>query len=95
VRRTAKNSRSAGFHYSIAHAGRLQAHACYKSLYRAGQGSGIYIQPVQLGAVKQFVETFVTQTEFTGQTGFDLTESDGNDFCAIEGNPRATSGAPV
>lgn len=78
--------------YSIAHAGCLQAHACYKSIYRAGQGSGIYFEPVSSAAVKQFVETFVRQSRFTGQIGFDLIQSADNALYAIEGNPRATSG---
>ena len=78
--------------YGIAHAGVLQAHVCYRSLYRVGQGSGIYFEPVQSDVIRQFVETFVRQTQFTGQIGFDLIETDQADLFAIEANPRATSG---
>ncbi len=78
--------------YSIARDGRLLAHACYKSLYRAGKGSGIYFQPVTHAAIQNFAQAFVEQLGYSGQIGLDLIESADETLFALEGNPRATSG---
>lgn len=78
--------------YSVAHAGRLRAHVAYHSLYRAGRGSGILIEPVQLPAVESFVAAFVASRDFTGQIGFDFIRDESGRFWVLEGNPRATSG---
>jgi len=77
--------------YSVAHAGRLTAHAAYRSEFTAGQGATIHFQhvnhPASLAWVRRFVEAF----GFTGQIAFDFIETDGT-VRAIECNPRATSG---
>jgi len=78
--------------YSVAKSGRLLAHSCYVSRYRAGQGSGIYFVPVTHSKIESFVRCFVEQFQFTGQIGFDLIEGEDGAVFAIEGNPRATSG---
>ncbi len=81
--------------YSIAIEGRVTAHVCYRSEYRAGPGSGIYFVAVEQQAIQNFVEGFVAQHRFTGQIGFDFiadsTDSQARVF-VLECNPRATSG---
>jgi hypothetical protein len=78
--------------YSVAIQGRLTAHVCYRSLYRAGPGSGIYFIAVKHQPVHQFVEQFVAQQHFTGQIGFDFIEDAHGQAFVLECNPRATSG---
>lgn len=81
--------------YSLAHEGRLLAHATYESLYHVGQGSGILFQPVQHQPVEDFVAQFVQTHCFTGQIGFDFIRDDDSRFWVLEANPRATSGVQL
>jgi predicted ATP-grasp superfamily ATP-dependent carboligase len=79
--------------YGVARCGKLRAHACYRSEYRAGIGSGIYFRPQNRPAIRRFVEQFVERLGFTGQIAFDfITDGDGRTY-VLECNPRATSGA--
>ena len=78
--------------YSIAVGGQLQVHACYHPRYRAGQGSGIYLEPIHCESIFNFVSHFVKKYNFTGQIGFDYIRDSNNDIYVIECNPRATSG---
>ncbi len=78
--------------YSIANRGRLRAHSCYRSKYRAGLGSGIYFLAVDDVRIRDFVEVFVTQLDFTGQLGFDFMQDCNGKLHVLECNPRATSG---
>ncbi|HLJ54299.1 MAG TPA: hypothetical protein VKT77_04615 [Chthonomonadaceae bacterium] len=72
--------------------GALLAHACYHPKYRVGQGSGIYLDPVEHGPILQFAREFGGATGFTGQAGFDFIESAPGRLAVLECNPRATSG---
>lgn len=78
--------------YSVARDGRLLAHACYASSWRAGQGSGIYIRLKLHERIENFVRAFIDHYQFTGQIGFDCIVDDADQPWIIEGNPRATSG---
>jgi hypothetical protein len=78
--------------YSIAIDGRLTAHACYRSQYRAGPGSGIYFVAVEQPKIQTFVTKFVAEQRFTGQIGFDFIEDSQGQVFVLECNPRATSG---
>jgi len=78
--------------YSIAIAGQLTAHACYHPLYRVGQGSGMYFQPINHRKIQTFVAHFVKRYQYTGQIGFDFLEAPHGDIFVLECNPRATSG---
>ncbi len=78
--------------YSLAHDGKLRAHACYNSKYRAGLGSGIYFLTVDDASIREFVQAFVAQQNFTGQLGFDLILGQDGKLYVLECNPRATSG---
>jgi hypothetical protein len=78
--------------WSLCRDGRLLAHACYTSKYRAGQGAGIYFVPAEHAGISAFVQEFVSKEHFSGQIGFDLIESADGRLWVLEGNPRATSG---
>ena len=78
--------------YSIAHNGRLLAHASYTSSYRAGRGSGIYFVPTHHPRLDQFVKNFVSKYHYTGQIGFDCIVDENDVPWILEGNPRGTSG---
>ncbi len=78
--------------YSVARAGRLQAHAVYRSEYKVGVGSGIYFIACQQPAIEAFVRDFVAAESYTGQIGFDvIVDAEGKPW-VLEANPRATSG---
>lgn len=77
---------------SIAQHGQLRAHACYRSRYRAGPGSGIYFFAEEVPAIEQFVSHFVRTNAFTGIIGFDFIRQADGAVYVIECNPRATSG---
>ena len=78
--------------YSIAREGKLLAHASYTSLYKAGLGSGIYLQNTPHAPLLEFVQRFVADIDYTGQIGFDAILDKNGKTWVIEGNPRATSG---
>lgn len=78
--------------YSVVQNGKLRAHACYRSKYRVGPGSGIYFLNHLESRIQQFVEQFVTQKSYTGQIGFDFMVDDDHQIYVLECNPRSTSG---
>jgi ATP-grasp domain len=78
--------------YSVVQSGRLRAHACYRSKYRVGPGSGIYFLNHVEPRIQQFVEQFVMRNGFTGQIGFDFMLGNDSQVYVLECNPRATSG---
>ena len=78
--------------FSIALEGRLQAHVCYESVYRAGQGAGIYFVPQSHQTIRRYVAELLAELKFTGMIGFDIIESEDGTLWPIEANPRATSG---
>lgn len=82
--------------YSIARDGKLRAHACYLSRYRAGRGAGIYFVPTDHRQIEGYIRELVRREHFTGQIGCDLIESaEHGGLFVIEANPRATSGLHV
>ncbi len=78
--------------YSVAKRGQLLAHCTYKSIFRAGIGSGICFQATPHAAITEFTKAFVHENSFTGQIGFDCIEDEQSNLWILEGNPRATSG---
>ena len=78
--------------YGIAVHGSLLVHVCYHPLYRAGQGSGIYFQPVNHQIIENLVTDFVRKTQYHGQIAFDFIETSDDCLKALECNPRAISG---
>jgi len=78
--------------YSVAHRGRLTAHAAYRSDFTAGRGTTIVFQPITHQATFDWVQRFVAALGFTGQIAFDFIETPDGEINALECNPRATSG---
>jgi hypothetical protein len=78
--------------YSLAQAGRLLAHTAYPADFTAGQGATIVFQHLEHPAALRWVERFVKAERFSGQIAFDFIETEEGTLCALECNPRATSG---
>jgi hypothetical protein len=78
--------------YSVLHEGRVLAHACYHPRYRVGQASGIYFEPRDPAAVRDFLGAFGRATGYSGQVGFDFIDGGDAGLSVLECNPRATSG---
>jgi len=78
--------------YGLWREGRLLAHECYRPKYRVGQGSGVYLDPVDSDTIRGFAEAFGLETGYTGQAGFDFIEALDGTVYVLECNPRATSG---
>jgi len=77
---------------SVAHQGRLTAHADYAAEFSAGAGGAVSFAPARNAAAHRWVTEFVTREQFTGQISFDFIETGPGRVTAIECNPRATSG---
>ena len=79
--------------YSVAHAGRIVAHAAYATPFAAGH-AGVWFRAIDQHEARVFAERLVAAERFTGQIAFDFieTEAPGGPVVAIECNPRATSG---
>jgi predicted ATP-grasp superfamily ATP-dependent carboligase len=78
--------------FSIVREGRLQAHVCYISKFRAGKGAGILFVPLIHEAAHDYVKTLVAKLNYTGMLGLDIIEREDGSLWPIEANPRATSG---
>jgi len=78
--------------YAVARNGKLVALSVYQCRYRAGQGAGIYFEPVTSGAIHKFIDRFITGTNWNGQVSFDFIEMQNGEVLPLECNPRATSG---
>jgi predicted ATP-grasp superfamily ATP-dependent carboligase/uncharacterized protein Usg len=84
----------AGTHYctySIAHQGKLTAHAVYPTSYTADAGSCIYFESIDHPQLLNWVETFVLDRQFTGQIAFDFIQAEDGTLYPLECNPRAIS----
>lgn len=84
--------------YSIAHKGKLTAHATYPFAYESLDPSKsrtdycLSFEVVENPKILKFVEEFVAKTNYTGSIAFDIfIEPDGN-LKILECNPRITSG---
>jgi predicted ATP-grasp superfamily ATP-dependent carboligase len=77
--------------YSIAHHGKLTAHAVYPTVFTAGKGSCIYFEAVNHPQILQWVQKFLKAEKFTGQIAFDFIESIDKTIYPLECNPRAIS----
>ncbi len=79
--------------YSVAHHGKLTAHAAYTSLLSRGAGAGVACESVEDPATLAWVREFVSKLGFHGQVSFDFIEGEDGLPYPIECNPRATTGA--
>ncbi|GAB1540480.1 ATP-grasp domain-containing protein [Scytonema sp. NUACC21] len=77
--------------YSIAHQGKVLAHAVYPTVFTAGKGSCIYFESIAHPGLLEWVKTFVEAEEFTGQIAFDFIEAEDGTLYPLECNPRAIS----
>jgi predicted ATP-grasp superfamily ATP-dependent carboligase len=77
--------------YSIAHQGKLTAHAVYPTTYTADGGSCIYFESIEHPQLLNWVEIFVLDRQFTGQIAFDFIEAEDGTLYPLECNPRAIS----
>ena len=78
--------------YSLAHQGKITAHATYQASFTVHQGSCIYFQPIEQLEILNWVKNFVEQQQLTGQIGFDFIINPEGQVYPLECNPRATSG---
>jgi hypothetical protein len=78
--------------YCLSCDGKLMAWSAYESLYRAGPGAGIYFKPASHPAILPYIKAFLTQTNYTGQIGFDFIADGDGKLWVLEANPRSTSG---
>ncbi|MEI7026784.1 ATP-grasp domain-containing protein [Paenibacillus sp. y28] len=78
--------------YSIAHQGRLAAHAAYAATYHVHGGACVYFEPLFHPRATEWVRRFVELEQYTGQIAFDFIETDEGELLPIECNPRTTSG---
>lgn len=78
--------------YSVCHKGRITAHTTYPSHFTAGRGATIVFKHVEHSAIFNWVRSFVSENQFTGQIAFDFIETPDGQVTALECNPRATSG---
>ncbi|MFB9274367.1 ATP-grasp domain-containing protein [Cohnella cellulosilytica] len=78
--------------YSVAHEGRIAAHAAYRSRFRAGRGASVHYEPAEQPQLFDWVRRFVAAIGFTGQIAFDFMVSPEGAVLPMECNPRATSG---
>jgi ATP-grasp domain len=78
--------------WSVAAHGVVTAHAAYAADVTAGaMGAAISFHSIRHDAVLAWVRKFIAFHQLTGQFAFDFIET-GNSLCAIECNPRLTSG---
>ncbi|QEY50877.1 ATP-grasp domain-containing protein [Legionella longbeachae] len=77
--------------YAIAHEGKVLIHSCYHPKYTAGPAAGIYFEPADPESIKQFMQIFCKQYQFSGQIAFDFILDENRAF-VLECNPRTTSG---
>lgn len=79
--------------YSVAHDGKLLAHAAYACRYRTGEaGASVHFRHEDDPEAMAWVSRFVGGIRFSGQIGFDFIRGNDGLLYPIECNPRATSG---
>jgi ATP-grasp domain len=78
--------------FSIAHQGRLTAHATYATDFNHDLGPTVVYRRADRPAIVEWVRRLVAATKFTGQIGLDFIEDASGNPAAIECNPRLTGG---
>jgi predicted ATP-grasp superfamily ATP-dependent carboligase len=78
--------------FTIAHRGRITAHATYATDFCHDFGPTVVYRRVEQPAVAEWVRTFLSAVQYTGQVGFDFIEDAAGRIAAIECNPRLTGG---
>jgi predicted ATP-grasp superfamily ATP-dependent carboligase len=80
--------------FSVAHDGKLAAHATYVHPREIDHAGGIVFESVDRPDVLRTVSRIIAATGFTGQLGFDFLDT-GEQLFAVECNPRPTAGVVV
>lgn len=87
--------------YSICHEGKIHAHAVYPADFIMNKGGKhastvesycMTFSSVDKPEILEWVQNFVTKTNFSGQIAFDFVQMENGKLYAIECNPRTTSG---
>jgi len=78
--------------FSVAHGGRITAHATYATDFCHSFGPTVVYRRVEQPAILQWVRTFIEAIQYTGQMGLDFIEDATGRIAAIECNPRLTGG---
>jgi predicted ATP-grasp superfamily ATP-dependent carboligase len=78
--------------FSIAHRGRITAHATYATDFCHNFGPTVVYRRADQPAIFEWVRSLVEALEFTGQIGLDFIEDEMGGVSAIECNPRLTGG---
>jgi len=78
--------------FSIAAGGKTLASVCYRSLLESGSVSVCFEQVAVPEGIRHFIDTIVQETSYSGMIAFDFIRSEAGVWCAIECNPRSTSG---
>ena len=78
--------------YSVCQEGKVLAHAVYPVGFTVDGHGCLAFEAVDHPGIKDWVEKFAKETNFTGQFAFDFIETE-DKLYSIECNPRATSGA--
>jgi hypothetical protein len=79
--------------FTVAHQGRITAHAAYAAEFSLGMGPTLAYRPLEHPAAFQWVSELIEKFGFTGQMGVDFIEQPSGEIAAIECNPRLTGGA--
>lgn len=82
------------FHaYAVASNGCVLAMVVYRSLsFRRNGGPCLAFEAVAIAEIEEWVRHFVQKFSFSGQIAFDFITGEDGSPCAVECNPRATSG---
>lgn len=72
--------------------GRVTAYCSYEPKHRAGQGAGMYFEPVVSGRLEEMVRLYARARDWDGFLSFDAIADEAGEVWPIECNPRGTSG---
>ncbi|MBA4537980.1 hypothetical protein H1Z61_12765 [Bacillus aquiflavi] len=78
--------------YTVLKDGMICAHSHYPVYFTAGKGASITFEYVEHKGIEQWISTFFSGTNLTGQFAFDFIETENGVLYPLECNPRATSG---
>lgn len=78
--------------YSVVRKGQLLCHVNYLTELTHGQGTSVASISLKNQKIVNWIKTFVSKLNFTGQISFDFIEKSNGEIFPIECNPRATSG---
>jgi predicted ATP-grasp superfamily ATP-dependent carboligase len=78
--------------FTIAHQGRITAHATYATDFCHDFGPTVVYRRVEQPDVWRWVQTLIEAVQYTGQMGLDFIEDASGRIAAIECNPRLTGG---